>query len=474
MRVASEFSPGQTATVGVWIESGTRFETEANNGTAHFLEHMAFKGTEKRTKEALELEVENMGAHLNAYTSREQTVYYAKVFEKDVPQAVDLLSDILLNSKLSPDAIERERNVILVRTSARPRSRLPCVQRPELGACVQREEEEVAKSEEEVTFDRLHSMAYQVRARHASRARATPRRSPPAPRCLQNTPLDKLILGSRENIAKITRDDLTNYIQTHYTAPRCVLVGAGAVDHDELCELGMKAFDSLPSESVDAVKNEIESNPSHFTGSEVRNREDDMPLAHVAFAFEGPSWSHGDSIPMMVFHALLGTWDRSSMAGTSVMSRMCARAADLKGVHKVSTFNTVYSDTSLFGVYYVAEPKDIDDVQWALQYEITRSCFQIEDDQLERAKTTLKTNLLLSLDDTSQIAEDIGRQVLCYGRRVPIAEMFERIDNVDAATVMAVAMEYTFDREMAVSSMGPVGYLPDYNWMRRRNYWTRF
>ena len=342
------------------------------------------------------------------------------------------------------------------------------------GCVVQREEEEVAKSEEEVTFDRLHSMAYQVRARHALPGARYPSPLTSRPRCLQNTPLDKLILGSRENIAKITRDDLTNYIQTHYTAPRCVLVGAGAVDHDELCELGMKAFDSLPSESVDAVKNEIESNPSHFTGSEVRNREDDMPLAHVAFAFEGPSWSHGDSIPMMVFHALLGTWDRSSMAGTSVMSRMCARAADLKGVHKVSTFNTVYSDTSLFGVYYVAEPKDIDDVQWALQYEITRSCFQIEDDQLERAKTTLKTNLLLSLDDTSQIAEDIGRQVLCYGRRVPIAEMFERIDNVDAATVMAVAMEYTFDREMAVSSMGPVGYLPDYNWMRRRNYWTRF
>ena len=226
----AEYCPGQTATVGVWIESGTRFETEANNGTAHFLEHMAFKvrpcarchaaprppatgrlavaasslagspsgtarpisgpvraqgwlprwpagrsvglhvltqwpleqGTEKRTKEQLELEVENMGAHLNAYTSREQTVYYAKVFQKDVAQAVDILSDILLNSKLSPDAIERERAVIL------------------------REEEEVNKSEEEVTFDRLHSMAY------------------------QGTPLDKLILGSRENIAKISRDDLAN------------------------------------------------------------------------------------------------------------------------------------------------------------------------------------------------------------------------------------------------------------------------
>ena len=264
------------------------------------------------------------------------------------------------------------------------------------------------------------------------------------------------------------------YIKTHYTAPRCVLVGAGAVDHDELCELGMKAFAALPLEDVDAVSNAIEANPSHFTGSEVRNREDDMPLAHVAFSFEGPPWSSGDSIPMMVFHALLGSWDRSSMAGKSVMSRMCARAADLKGTQKVSTFNTVYSDTSLFGVYYVAEPKDIDDVQWALQYEITRCCFTVEEDQLERAKTTLKTNMLLSLDDTSQIAEDIGRQVLCYGRRVPIAEMFSRIDAVDSGTINAVAMEYTFDREMAISSMGPVGYLPDYNWMRRRNYWCRF
>jgi processing peptidase subunit beta len=425
-RTPAEFSPGETATVGVWIESGTRFETEENNGTAHFLEHMAFKGTQKRSKAALELEVENMGAHLNAYTSREQTVYYAKVFQKDVAQAVDILSDILQNSQLDEKAIERERSVIL------------------------REEEEVAKSEEEVTFDRLHSMAY------------------------QGTPLNRLILGSRDNIARITRDDLQQYINTHYTAPRCVLVGAGAIDHDELCELGAKAFEGLPSENADAVRKEIELNPSYFTGSEVRNREDDMPLAHVAFAWEAPSWTHGDSVPMMVFHALLGSWDRSSMVGSSVMSRMCARAAEMEGTHKVSTFNTVYSDTSLFGVYYVAEPKGIDDVQWALQYEIARCCFQVEEDQLERAKATLKTNLLLSLDDTSQIAEDIGRQVLCYGRRVPIDEMFARIDAVDESTVMRVASEYVFDREMAVSSMGPVGYLPDYNWMRRRTYWTRF
>lgn len=137
LRVASEGSHGETATVGVWIGAGSRYETAQNNGAAHFLEHMAFKGTSKRTQHQLEVEIENMGGHLNAYTSREQTVYYAKVFKKDVPQAMDILSDILQNSKLDDAAIERERDVIL------------------------REMEEVNKQQEEVIFDRLHETAFQ-------------------------------------------------------------------------------------------------------------------------------------------------------------------------------------------------------------------------------------------------------------------------------------------------------------------------
>jgi mitochondrial-processing peptidase subunit beta len=138
LTVATEAHPhAQTATVGVWIDAGSRAETDTTNGTAHFLEHMAFKGTGRRSQHALELEVENLGAHLNAYTSREQTVYYAKSFRKDVPQAVDIISDILQNSKLEGGAIERERDVIL------------------------REQQEVDKQYEEVVFDHLHSVAYQ-------------------------------------------------------------------------------------------------------------------------------------------------------------------------------------------------------------------------------------------------------------------------------------------------------------------------
>merc|ERR1711907_823127 len=199
LRVASEDSGGETATVGVWIDAGSSFETDADNGCAHFLEHLSFKGTNKRSQLQLEKEIEDIGGHLNAYTSREQTVYYAKVFKNDVPQAIDILSDILQNSKLDAGAIERERGVIM------------------------REMEEVMSNKEEVIFDELHATAF------------------------QGTALGRTILGPEENILSITRDDLDKYIKTHYTAPRMVVAGAGAVTHDQLCDLSNKAFANLPT-----------------------------------------------------------------------------------------------------------------------------------------------------------------------------------------------------------------------------------
>jgi len=220
LRVASEGGHGETATVGVWIGAGSRYETEQNNGAAHFLEHMAFKGTSKRTQQQLEMEIENMGGHLNAYTSREQTVYYAKVFKKDVPKAMDILSDILQNSKLDEAAIERERDVIL------------------------REMEEVNKQQEEVIFDRLHETAY------------------------MGNGLGRTILGPAENVRNLKKADLEDYIATHYTAPRMVIAGAGAVDHSQLVELAQKSFGNLPTEPRVAPTLE----PVRFVGSDIRIR----------------------------------------------------------------------------------------------------------------------------------------------------------------------------------------------------------
>jgi mitochondrial-processing peptidase subunit beta len=210
----------------VWIDAGSRYETEKNNGAAHFLEHMAFKGTKNRTQKQLEVEIENMGAHLNAYTSREQTVYYAKVFKNDVPKAVEILADILQNSLLDENAITRERDVIL------------------------RESVEVNKNYEEVILDELHSTAF------------------------MGTGLGRTILGPDENIKNLTRHDLQSYINTHYTANRFVIAGAGAVDHKQLTDLTQQHFGGLATSSKEATASLFE--PAIFTGSDKRIRYDSM------------------------------------------------------------------------------------------------------------------------------------------------------------------------------------------------------
>lgn len=259
LTVATESNPSaQTATVGAWIDAGSRSETQRNNGTAHFLEHMAFKGTNNRTQHGLELEVENLGAHLNAYTSREQTVFYAKAFRQDVGKAVDIVSDILQNSKLDASAIERERDVIL------------------------REQEEVEKQAEEVVFDHLHEVAFQDQA------------------------LGRTILGPKENILSISRDDLTNYIQSKYTADRMVLVGAGGVEHEELVKLAEKHFSHLPVAQNPIRLGENQYEPSRFVGSEVRVRDDTSSTCNIAIAVEGASWKSPDYYPMLVLQSIFG------------------------------------------------------------------------------------------------------------------------------------------------------------------------
>lgn len=191
-----------------------------------------------------------MGALLNAYTSREQTVYYAKCLSKHIGQSVDILSDIIQNSKFGEAEIERERSVIL------------------------REMQEVESNLQEVVFDHLHAIAY------------------------QETPLGMTILGPTENIRSITRKDLVEYIETHYKGPRIVLAGAGGVDHDELVKLAEKHLGGLKI-TYDSVEIPI-LKPCRFTGSDIRVRDDDMPFVYGAVAVEGAGWDNPDNIPLMV------------------------------------------------------------------------------------------------------------------------------------------------------------------------------
>ncbi|XP_073149901.1 probable mitochondrial-processing peptidase subunit beta, mitochondrial [Henckelia pumila] len=426
LRIATESSlASKTATVGVFIDAGSRFESEESNGTAHFLEHMIFKGTERRTARELEEEIENMGGHLNAYTSREQTTYYAKVMDKDVPRALDILSDILQNSKFDEQRINRERDVIL------------------------REMEEVEGQTEEVIFDHLHATAFQY------------------------TPLGRTILGPAENIKTIGKEHLQNYITSHYTAPRLVIAAAGAVKHEDIVEQVKKLFTKLSTDPTTASEL-VSKEPAIFTGSEIRMIDDDIPLAQFAVAFEGASWTDPDSIALMIMQSMLGSWNKNAGGGKHMGSELAQRVGIDEIAESMMAFNTNYKDTGLFGVHAVAKPDCLDDLAYAIMYEITKLCYRVSEADVIRARNQLKSSLLLHIDGTSPVAEDIGRQLLTYGRRLPYAELFARIDSVDATTVKRVANRFIFDRDVAITAMGPIQGLPDYNWFRRRTYWLRY
>merc|ERR1711981_1093583 len=426
--IATEHSPwAQTSTVGVWIDAGSRAETDKTNGTAHFLEHLAFKGSSNRTQQQLELEIENMGGHLNAYTSRENTVYYAKAFNADVPATVNILSDILQNSKLETSAINRERDVIL------------------------RESEEVDKQLEEVVFDHLHATAF------------------------QGQPLGRTILGPAENIQSIQRDDLVNYIKTNYTADRMVLVGAGGVPHQQLVELAEKHFSGLATEPHAGTASAIaaaQKRTPEFIGSEVRIRDDTIPTANIAIAVEGVSWKDDDYFTALVTQAIVGNWDKAMGNAPHMGSKLSAFVHNNDLANSFMSFSTSYSDTGLWGIYLVTDNfTRIDDLVHFTLREWSRLSYNVSEAEVERAKAQLKASILLSLDGTTAVAEDIGRQIITTGRRLSPEEVERAVDSITAKDVMSFAQRKLWDKDIAISAVGQIEGLLDY--ARIRNDMTR-
>ena len=485
LRVATETtSYGQTATVGVWIDAGSRYEDEQNNGAAHFLEHMAFKGTSKRAMYDIEVGIENMGAHLNAYTSREQTVYYAKVFKNDIEKALDVLSDILLNSLFEVKAVDRERDVIL------------------------REMEEVNKQKEEVIMDYLHEVAY------------------------QGTGLGRTILGPEENIRSLTRDDLKEYIRRHYTASRVVIAGVGCVDHNQLCDLADKYFGKLPPTpmNADGTYKIHGMDPARFTGSDKRVHIPNMipndgdnslgginlsqggmagksildslnnsgseidpqsieqmnelqrmqkgfennPVmnepAHIAMAFEGTAWTSELSFPLMLLQGIVGAWDRTSVQGKNVGTSLGQKCGEKDLCHSFFTFNTCYKDTGLFGIYAVVPPETVRDFTFTMMEELVRLTENITEEELAKAKTHLKATTLLQLDSFSHICEDMGRQILTYGRRMTPLEIFARIDAVTVEDVRDTAKILILNEDHCMAAIGSLENLPDYDEIRGKSF----
>jgi processing peptidase subunit beta len=209
-----------------------------------------------------------------------------------------------------------------------------------------------------------------------------------------------------------------------------------------------------------------------FPFRSVKFNSDDT--ARIAIAYESASWTSEYAFPLMLMQTMLGSYDRTSGLGRNQASRLCQEVAENELAHSVSTFNTCYKDTGLFGVYMVCPDNKVDDLMWHVMNNLVRLVHSPSEEEVERAKLQLKAIMLMGLDGHSNVAEDIGRQLLTYGRRMTPAEIFSRVDAVTAADIRATAARFINDKDHALAAVGGIHELPDYTWVRRHSYWLRY
>ena len=390
----------ETASVGVWVGAGARNETEGTNGIAHMLEHMAFKGTARRTARGIAEEIERVGGFINAYTGREQTAYYARVLRDDVPLAVDILADILQNSTFDPEELEREKGVVV----------------QEIG--------QAEDTPDDVIFDHLQLQAYPGQA------------------------LGRPILGSEERVRGFTREDLISQISTYYRAPSMLLVASGAVKHEEMVDLGRAHLASLPTGT---------SPPHHeaaYAGGEYRE-DGDLEQAHLALAFKGVHAREDELYAMQVY---------STVLGGGMSSRLFQEAREKRGLcYAIHAFGASYAETGLFGVYAGTSATDAHDLVSVIAGEMKALAADVDEDELVRAKAQLRSGLLMGLEQASARCEQIAGQYLTFGRLFSPRELIARIDAVDTAAVRRMAARILGSGPMSLAVLGPSGGLGSYD-----------
>lgn len=397
LRVISDSREGmQTTAVGVWVDAGARYETIANNGVAHMLEHMAFKGTDSRSAKDIAVEIESVGGHLNAYTSREHTAYFVRVLKEDLALSVDILADILQRSSFAEEELVRERAVVI----------------QEIG--------QAEDTPDDIIFDRLQEVSFPDQA------------------------IGRSILGPVEGVANMGRQVLFDFMAEHYSASRLLLCAAGAVDHDTLVALAETHFAGLRR----GGDNPFEA--ARFQGGERRD-ERDLEQVHFALALPALCYDDEDFYPMQVM---------STALGGGMSSRLFQEVREKRGLcYSIFCFASSYKDSGAFTIYAGTGADQVGELVPVICDEMLRLSGDADQDEVARARNQLKAGTLMSLESSAARAEQLARQTLVFGRQIPVEELISRIDAVDVAAVRRVAGRIATAGSPAVAALGPIAGL---------------
>ncbi|KAI8082596.1 Metalloenzyme, LuxS/M16 peptidase-like protein [Gilbertella persicaria] len=414
LTVATEENPSAgVATVGVWIDAGSRNETATTNGAANVLEHIALKGQAEK--------FEKIGGILNAQTQRDVTSFAAKTLKSNVGASVEVLADLLQNTKIDAAAVDSVRADVL------------------------KQQASLDADFEHVVFDHLHAIAFQGES------------------------LGRPAAGVKESVESLSADDILNFKKQNYGSDRIVLVGSGDVNHEELVRLAEQKFGSLSAVGAAVQKK------AAFTGSEVRLRDDTLPEAHIALAVEGAPYLSKEYFDLLVMQAVVGSWDKTLGAAANLSSRLSTIVNEHHLANSFSSFTKGYKDTGLWGMYVATSNKDqIDDFVHFLQKEWNRLSTSVTASEVERAKQQVMAGLLLSNDSTCQVASSIGSQVLASGKHLGPEELKATISKISVDDIRKTAYKFLWDQELAVVGHGPVECLTDYTRVRGNMAYNRF
>ncbi|HEV3394947.1 MAG TPA: pitrilysin family protein [Xanthobacteraceae bacterium] len=364
----------ETASLGVWVGSGSRFEEPDEHGISHLLEHMAFKGTTRRTAREIVETIEAVGGDLNAGTGVEITAYYARVLKADVPLALDVLSDILTDPAFDPEELTREQNVIV----------------QEIGAA--------EDTPDDIVFDHLQSTAFPDQA------------------------VGRSILGTPATVRSLTGRRLRAYLARTYRAPDMVIAAAGAIDHAGVLAEVERRFAKLNGSAAPPPT------PARYRGGS-RIEPRDLEQVHVAMALEGVPQRDPHLYSLHVF---------TNVVGGGMSSRLFQEVREVRGLcYAIYAFHSPYADTGLFGLYAGTDQIDAPELMRVVIGEIESAAETLNEAEVARAKAQMKAGILIALESSSARAEQLARQLITHGRPIPVEEIVAKVDAVTVESARA-------------------------------------
>lgn len=388
----------ETVAIGIWVGVGTRFEDMRHNGVAHMVEHMLFKGTKKRTALGIAEVIEDVGGSMNAYTSRELTCYYIHLLKEDIELGLDVLSDMIRNSTLPEEEVEREREVIL----------------QEIGMC--------ADTPDDLVFDNYYETAYREQA------------------------LGAPILGRPDIIANMTRETLNAYIARHYTPAQMVISAAGNVSHEKMVELATRFLGDIPKGQEEKTAS------ARYTGGEHR-LEKELEQSHVVLGFRG--------IPRED-DAYFAAHTLSTLMGGGMSSRLFQEVREKRGlVYSVYSYHSSFVDDGQFIIYAGTGPEKLPELVPVICEEIKKLPGSVNEKELKRAKMQLRAGILMGQESMSTRADANAKAILLSGKMRDISDTMQKIDAADNAALDNV-INRIFSSKPTLAALGPLQHLESY------------